>query len=108
MRKFKLIREEDFDSSIKGAIDYIIDTFRDTYAANRLIDNLDLAMQSIEDNPLSNPVIKVVDDYQVRRRNVPNSNYCILYTIRYGYIQLLDFVYSRRDIDALLSRKLNR
>lgn len=108
MQKLKLIREEDFDLNVREAIDYIINVFHDVYASNKLIDNLDLTIQSIENNPLGSPVIKIVDDYEVRRRNVSHSNYCILYVVRHGYIQLLDFVYSRRDIDTLISRKLDR
>ena len=106
MQNLKLIREDDFDVNIKSAIDYIIDNFHDACAANKLIDNLNLTIQSIENNPLGSPIIKVVDDYEVRRRNVAHSNYCILYAVRHGYIQLLDFVYSRRDINALISKKL--
>ena len=91
-----------FEQDIASVMDYISLALHNPSAANRLLSDVEKAILTRLENPLS------FEPYpSTRRRKHPYyriyvRNYTVLYTVINDVMEIRRFVYSRRDITDLL------
>jgi len=94
---------------ILDAAIYISQKLFNNAAANRLLDNADLAATSLSQNPMIRPL--VYDDFLASKgiRSLSVGNYLMLYVVyeETNKVDVIRFIHSRRDWVSILTNDIN-
>ena len=101
----KLFITQKFRSSIAESLLYIVSTYSDKLATDKISSKTAETLEIISDNPLIGKGIGRIGDHRLRRTKVVGTNFYVIYTIRNNTILVLDFVYKSRDAKSIFNRR---
>ncbi len=83
---------------------YITDTFHDTIAANRLLNNINTSLKSLSKFPHRIPIIKntELNTNEIRRMNIKNFSAYFYIDESEKTVHILTIQYSKRDYEKIL------
>lgn len=104
---YETIITESAELDIAEAVRYIAKELQNLSAANRLLDDIETAVVSLEKMPKRNPLVKNVDLASHGFRFLPVHNYLIFYIVsddkRSATVER--FLHSRRDWNHIIGQQ---
>lgn len=102
----KLFITQKFRSSIAESLLYIVSTYSDKLAIDKISSKTTETLEIISDNPLIGKVIgRIGGNHRLRRTKVVGTNFYVIHTIRNNTILVLDFVCKSRDVKSIFNRR---
>ncbi|GHV74534.1 hypothetical protein AGMMS49940_18360 [Spirochaetia bacterium] len=91
-----------FEQDLADARDYIAVTLQNPVAANRLVEETEKAIQERLSAPLSFKAYRSKKDRRHPYYRIYVKNFTVFYVVIDDTMEVRRFIYSRRDIDALI------
>lgn len=103
MKRYKLVFLPLFENDLNEIVDYITINLQNPIAAERLIDNVESAIQKRLQAPLAFPEYHSAKKRQHTYYRIDVKNFSIFYVVIDDTMEVRRILYSKRNLDRLLN-----